>query len=551
MKKNNQFGGAKTTLCVLLILLNFIHPAIAQYTIVVNGPSEICGTNTTNLSINPAPTGLTVNWYKNNNQPPFPPYYTGPVLSSPETGYWTAEIITSVSPFPQSVITPAVLIRTNQIYIESPFGTGSCTTITIDENASYVANLPLYDFYQWKKNGVSIPGANSFTYGASSSGTYTCSATLACGTGNSNPLVLTIENAPSQKTVSASGALTFCQGGSVTLSITPTAGLTYQWQKNNVNIPGATSTSYVATQSGTYKCREISVNCGSISSTSKVVTVNPLPAASTLSAASATTFCAGGSVLLSGNSTGGTWSIGGGTGSTLNASTSGDYYVTNSTTCGTVTSNHILVTVNPQPVATISGLASAYNCMDAPVVLSGSPAGGVFSGLGVSGNNFNPNTVGTNGSSAVSYNYYAAPNCTSAITLPVSVSSAYNCIIPQNVSVSQIAKKTAIISWNGSAAPSFKIRYRKTGTTNYLYKNISWSPCSATSAQLTGLISNTSYTVDVKAVCSSGSATYSNPITFRTLLTNPIVPIYASRQSEDENNSDLEENNFFGISKSI
>jgi len=175
--------------------------------------------------------------------------------------------------------------------------------------------------------------------------------------------------------------------------------------------------------------------------------------------------------------------------------------------------------------------------------LTGSPAGGIFSGLGVSGNTFNPNTVGTNGSSTVSYNYSASPNCTSSVSLPISVSSAYNCDIPQNVSVSQIAKKTAVISWNGSAAPSFKIRYRKTGSTTYLYKNINWTPCNATSVQLTGLISNSNYTVDVKAVCASGTNTYSQSVTFRTLATNPVSPVVESRFDEAESLNEAEKGN--------
>jgi Secretion system C-terminal sorting domain/Fibronectin type III domain len=676
---------------ITLFLINLICLSVvanAQYSIVVNGPSDICGVNNTSLSISPLPTGLTVKWYKNNSAPPNMPFFTGPVLSTPESGIWTAEVVVSTTPVIQSIITPSVTIRTNSIYIETPLGTGngSCSPITLIENASYLVFLPLYDFYQWKKNGVSIPGANTYTYSASTTGVYTCTASLSCGTGTSNPRSITIENPPTQKTLSASGALTFCQGGSVTLSLTPTAGLTYQWQKNNVDIPGATSTSYLATQSGTYKCKEISTYCGSISSTSKIVTVNPLPTASFISAAGATTICAGSSVLLSGNLTGGTWSTGssattltvstsgdyyvtninacgsvssnhiivtvnpmpsaaiisatgptsfcsggsviiagnafggswnvGGTSPNLTVTTSGDYYVTttnscgsvnsnhvlvtvtpspipavisasgpttfcaggsvtlsgnttggewsmaavtspsivvnlisgdyyvtNTTLCGTVSSNHIFVTVNPQPTVTIGGLAGSYNCMDAPVTLTGNPAGGTFSGLGMTGNTFNPNVVGTGGATSVDYSYSAAPNCSASIQTPVMVTSNYNCVIPQNLSVSQIAKKTAVISWNGSAAPSFKIRYRKTGTTNYLYKNITWTPCNATSVQLTGLISNTSYTVDVKTVCTSGTNTYSSPITFRTLLTNPVAPTLSSRLMDDENSTEMEESN--------
>ena len=80
---------------------------------------------------------------------------------------------------------------------------------------------------------------------------------------------------------------------------------------------------------------------------------NGLPVASTITASGTTTFCAGGSVILSGN-IGGVWSTGETTGS-ITVTTSGDYFVTNTDGCGTVISNHIIVTVNPLPICTITG----------------------------------------------------------------------------------------------------------------------------------------------------------------------------------------------------
>ncbi|HPI07614.1 MAG TPA: ice-binding family protein, partial [Saprospiraceae bacterium] len=77
------------------------------------------------------------------------------------------------------------------------------------------------------------------------------------------------------------------------------------------------------------------------------------PAASVISANGATTFCAGGSVTLTGNC-GGVWSNGATTAS-ITVTTSGNYSVTNANDCGVAVSNHIIVTVNPLPVCTIAG----------------------------------------------------------------------------------------------------------------------------------------------------------------------------------------------------
>ena len=77
------------------------------------------------------------------------------------------------------------------------------------------------------------------------------------------------------------------------------------------------------------------------------------PSESTITSEGPTTFCAGGSVVLSGN-VGGTWSNGQSTES-ITVTTSGDYFVTNTAPCGSITSNHIIVNVNPLPSCLITG----------------------------------------------------------------------------------------------------------------------------------------------------------------------------------------------------
>jgi hypothetical protein len=79
-------------------------------------------------------------------------------------------------------------------------------------------------------------------------------------------------------------ATSFCWGGSVSLYASVISGIgtvQYQWKVGGVNIPGATTASYVATASGTYSV-EITVgtlpttSC-TISSLSTTVTEWPLP----------------------------------------------------------------------------------------------------------------------------------------------------------------------------------------------------------------------------------------------------------------------------------
>ena len=112
---------------------------------------------------------------------------------------------------------------------------------------------------------------------------------------------------------------------------------------------------------------------GAINLSENTVT-GALPVASTITAGGTTTFCVGGSVVLSGN-VGGTWSTGAIT-STIIVSTGGDYFVTNTAACGTVNSNHIIVTVNPLPTASvISANGSTSLCTGGSVELTGNVGG--------------------------------------------------------------------------------------------------------------------------------------------------------------------------------
>ncbi|MBK7569124.1 MAG: T9SS type A sorting domain-containing protein [Bacteroidetes bacterium] len=152
--------------------------------------------------------------------------------------------------------------------------------------------------------------------------------------------------------ISADGATTFCQGNSVLLSATY-SGASIQWKKNGTNIPGATSSAYSANKTGNYTAVTTSP-CGTATSSIINVTVNKNPSAS-ITAGGATTFCAGGSVILTANAGGGLsyqWYKGasllvGATSINYTATTAGNYKcrVTKTATGCFKNSNVISVTV--------------------------------------------------------------------------------------------------------------------------------------------------------------------------------------------------------------
>ena len=110
--------------------------------------------------------------------------------------------------------------------------------------------------YQWTKNGVNIIGATNATYELSNvqktdAGSYRVVVSNAQSSVTSGEAILSVV-APTQNQ-------TALQQGAVTLNVTAAsaASLSYQWQKDGVNIAGATKASYTitgvqATNAGTY-----------------------------------------------------------------------------------------------------------------------------------------------------------------------------------------------------------------------------------------------------------------------------------------------------------
>jgi len=107
---------------------------------------------------------------------------------------------------------------------------------------------------------------------------------------------------------------------------------------------------------------------------------------------------------------------------TLTVDTYGSYDLTWTEVNGTCSdAATVTVTFNPLPVVSYTGLAATY-CVDqtTPVQLTGIPAGGTYSGLGISGSLFVPSIAGV-GTHAVTYSYTDANGCTDSETQSVDV----------------------------------------------------------------------------------------------------------------------------------
>jgi hypothetical protein len=132
---------------------------------------------------------------------------------------------------------------------------------------------------QWYQNGSPLIGQNGQTLLVTQSGSYTTIITngFNCSSGLSNAIVVTVNPTPVTPIISAGGPVTFCQGGSVTLSSNAATG--NQWYKDGNPIGGETGTSLLVSASGNYSVIVTSgAGCPSAASSVITVTANPLAA---------------------------------------------------------------------------------------------------------------------------------------------------------------------------------------------------------------------------------------------------------------------------------
>jgi hypothetical protein len=319
------------------------------------------------------------------------------------TSTWTPSAVSGAGPTTITAAVPATTIDGDYAFGEtcSPLAistppqsqticAGSPVTFSVGVGGTAGVN------YQWNKGGTPITGATGSTYtipstGVGDAGNYTVVLSSQCGG------VTPITSAVATLTVNAPPVITtppatqvICENSPVTFSVAATGtGITYQWQKGGTPIAGATSNSYTINSvtpadAGSYTVVVTGTAiCGSTTSQAATLTVNPLPL--TITAATTTTFCAGGSVVL--NATPGytyqwflnTAPITGATSASYTATASGSYTVRVSSTTSSCTgvSNAIAVIANGAPPSTITPAGTAAYCTGGSVTLSGPTVAGL------------------------------------------------------------------------------------------------------------------------------------------------------------------------------
>lgn len=274
---------------------------------------------------------------------------------------------------------------------------------------------------------------------ASTPGTYVVTNSIASSgscTGDAQSFSVTI-NAGITAAVSGGGEV--CQSSTATLPVnidltgTGPWDFTYSNGTTSTTVNAQTTSPYVinATQSGTYTVTNVSnANCSAtgtgtasvIFNQNPVVTVSPVAA-----------LCTNGTAVnLTGNPVGGAFSGTGITGSSFNPSIgAGSYPVTYNYTdahgCSGTAS--ISVVVNTAPTVTLAALSNICVNYNPLTLTGGAPAGGVYSGTGITSGTFSPATAGI-GTHVVTYTFQNASGCSATATKNIVVDA---CLGVENI----------------------------------------------------------------------------------------------------------------------
>ncbi|ANE52980.1 MBG domain-containing protein [Flavisolibacter tropicus] len=315
----------------------------------------VCEGGSVSFSGSATGTGIVYKWQKDGSDisGTFSTSYTIATVTAADAGNYRL-VATSACGVATS---NAATLTVNSIPATPTVGTSSATTFCVGGSVTLTSSATSGN--QWFKDGAVIGGATAQTYIATTGGSYTVQSTVStCPSPVSAGTTVTVNPIPTAPTISAGGALSFCSGGSVTLTSSVASG--NQWYNGSTLLTGETGQTYTATTSGNYNVKVTASGCTSTASASTIVTANVTPATPTISTGSSTTFCSGGSVTLTSSAASGNqWykdgaAIGGATAQTYTATAGGSYTVkATSGSCTSSASAATVVTVNATPATPV------------------------------------------------------------------------------------------------------------------------------------------------------------------------------------------------------
>jgi hypothetical protein len=479
----------------------YIKPASAVITVsnaLTSGSNPSCTGSSLTFTATPSatPTSPTYTWYVGNTAVSNGTTYTTSTITN--NSYVSVKLNYTSACGSDSAISNIMLVQrvtsiAPTISINANPGNAICSGTSVTFTAS-TTNGGTSPAYQWKLNGNNITGATSSTYTTSTlanGDVISCQLTSNASCANpatvlSNNITMSVTASVTPSvTIGANPGSTVCAGSSVTFTATPTNGgssPSYQWQKNGVNISGATSVTYTTSTLATNDVIRVIMTSSSAcaipsSATSAgiTMTVNPVTTPSvTTSANPGNNICAGTSVTFTATPVNGgsnpsfQWKINGSnvtgaTSSTYTTSTlaSGNLVtvtMTSSDACASpssATSTAITMTVNPINTPSVSIAANPGNtiCTGTNVTFTATPT----NGGATPAYQWQKNGVNISGATSSAYSTTTLVN---GDVITVNMTSSTACSVPSPVtsnSITMSVSSTLVPTATVSASPSATI----------------------------------------------------------------------------------------------
>lgn len=327
--------------------------------------------------------------------------------------------------------------------------------------------------FQWTLNGTNIVGATDSFFVANTSGSYRVVVSDGSNSATSSEKIVTVNSNPTVA-IQASSALTFCQGGSVTLSAS--GANTYVWSNSNVN------SSISVSNSGNFSV--IGTDSNGCSATSAVVStlVNSLPVVSIQNSKGRNSICSGDSLTLTASgAVSYSWNTSASTTSII-ANQSGVYLVVGTDTNGCSSSDSTSITVNALPNIQVNSSGSTSLCSGDSLSLFATGGATYTWSTGASSSSISVNQSGSFSVTGTDAN--GCSNTSNAIqvvvnALPsVSIQNSGSLSFCQGGSVTLTAAGANSYTWsNASTNSSINV----TSTGNYTVIGTDTNGCSASS----------------------------------------------------------------------
>lgn len=260
--------------------------------------------------------------------------------------------------------------------------------------------------YAWLPTaGLSVANIDNPVATPLSTTTYTVTVTNSFNCNATSSVVITVNNLP---LANAGTDASICPGASTTLNAS--GGISFSWLPiTGLTNPAINNPAANPTATTTYTITVTDANGCSNTDSVKVI-INPIPV---INLGSDTTACGGPVKLIAGTSVNTYLWRNATTDTSLIVSASDTIWVAATSGAGCIGHDTIVVKIFPKPAVIFTlpqSIDTLCSNMD-PVVLSGgSPTGGSYSGVGVSGNIFDPVAAGV-GNHTVNYTYTDTNSC--------------------------------------------------------------------------------------------------------------------------------------------